>query len=85
IPPVAGSRKRKGPPWWRALGIGAEVRCIPACWSGSLGRIPQTLIALSISDRTGLIDATTDLAQLPERVIRIKKPAQGGQRGIVLF
>ena len=26
-----------------------------------------------------MIDATTDLAQLPERVIRIKKPTQGGQ------
>lgn len=48
----------------------------PACWSGSLGHVPQTLIALPIRERTALIDATTDLAQLPARVIHMNtKPS----------
>ena len=53
---------------------------IPACWSGSLGHVPQTLIACSIMERTALIEATTDLAQLPGRVIRIKSPHRVGKR-----
>ena len=36
--------------------MGAEGRRFPACWSGSLGHVPQALIALSISDRTGLTE-----------------------------
>lgn len=35
------------------------------------GHVLQTLIALPIRERTALIDATIDLAQVPGRVIRI--------------
>lgn len=36
-----------------------------------MGHVPQTLIAQSIEERAALIHATTDLAQLPERIICI--------------
>lgn len=65
--------KTKKPQLVPGLRIGAEGRRFPACWSGSLGQVPQTLIALSIREHTALIGATTDLAQLPGRVIRMNK------------
>lgn len=44
----------------------------PAWWSGSLGHVPQTLIALPNSGRSGLMDATTDLGNPHKR----KSPAR---------
>lgn len=40
----------------------------------------QPLIALPIRERRALIDATTDLAQLPARVIRINEKARHSGR-----